>query len=231
MTRTLEKWSLLHPIEALKRQLNKETSDPNPHPDVFKRGPEGQAWKRVMDTLNMPPSSSQLTELTNPRKPGIPCPACGVYFDTRASLLSHMSKQYKDHAARPVNQPKREFDKHTDALGGLPRCSHCHVKLCDFPGFANTSMNTAETPTPPHPGPHKPPSYDTHEITAIPDKPASPPGPTPNPHSDPQSPQREPMYHSNVPTPAEPPLRPRYTDNTRGRIALLSQTSCASAAP
>ena len=28
----LEKWNLLHPIEALKRQLNKETSDPSPQP-------------------------------------------------------------------------------------------------------------------------------------------------------------------------------------------------------
>ena len=40
-TQVLEKWSLLHPIEALKRQLNKETSDPSPNPDVFKRRPEG----------------------------------------------------------------------------------------------------------------------------------------------------------------------------------------------
>ena len=113
-TQVLEKWSLLHPIEALKCQLNKETSGPSPNPDVFKRGPESQAWKRVMDTLNMPPPSSELTELPNPHKPGFPCPECGIYFDTRTSLLGHMSKQHKDHAARPVNQPKREFDKHTD---------------------------------------------------------------------------------------------------------------------
>ena len=174
----LEKWNLLHPIEALKRQLNKETSDPSPHPDVFKRGPESQAWQRVMDTLNMPPSSSQLTELPNPRKTGIPCPECGVYLDTRASLLSHMSKQHKDHTARPVNQPKREFDKHTDALGGLPRCSHCHVKLCDFSSLRKhinehrrrvlfPTQPLTETPTPPHPDPHESPSHDTRSLPSL----------------------------------------------------------------
>ena len=156
----------------------------------------------------MPPLSSQLTELPNPRKPGIPCPECGVYFDTRASLLSHMSKQHKDHAARPVNQPKREFDKHTDALGGLPRCSHCHVKLCDFSSLRKhinehrcrvlfPTQPLVETPTQPHPDPHKPP-----------DRPTSPPTHTPHPHSDPQSTQREPMNHSNVPAPVEPPPSP-----------------------
>ena len=87
----LEKWSLLHPIEALKRQLNKENVGPQPTPGVFKRGPESQAWQRVMDTLNMPPLSSQLTELPNPRKPGIPCPECGVYFDTtRITIKPHV---------------------------------------------------------------------------------------------------------------------------------------------
>ena len=127
-----------------------------------------------------------------------------------------MSKQHKDHAARPVNQPKREFDKHTDARGGLPRCSHCHVKLCDFSSLRKhinehrcrvlfPTQPLVETPTPPHPDPHKPPSHDAHEITAIPDRPTTH---TPHPRSDPQSTQREPMNHSNVPAPVEPPPSP-----------------------
>ena len=209
----LAKWSLLHPIEALKSQLNKETSDPR-----------SQAWQRVMDTFNMPPSSSQLRELPT-RKTGIPCPECGVYFDTCASLLSHMSKQHKDHAARPVNQPKREFDKHTDALGGLPRCSHCHVKLCDFSSLFKhinehrcrvlfPTQPLTETPAPPHPNPHESPSHDTHAIIAVPDKPNSPPAHTQNPHSHPPSPPRESMYHSNVPTPTEPPPSPHLGPTT-----------------
>ena len=139
--------------------------------------PERQAWPRVMDTLNMPPLSSQLTELPNPHKSGFPCPECGIYFDTRASLLGHMSKQHKDHAARPVNQLKREFDKHTDALGGLPRCSHCHVKLHDFSSLRKhinehrcrvlfPTQPLAEAPAPPHPNPHETPSRDAQETTA-----------------------------------------------------------------
>ena len=132
----------------------------------------------------MPPLSSQLTELPNPHKSGFPCPECGIYFDTRAPLLGHMSKQHKDHAARlaarPVNQPKREFDKHTDALGGLPRCSHCHVKLHDFSSLRKhinehrcrvlfPTQPLAEAPAPPHPNPHETPSRDAQETTAAPD--------------------------------------------------------------
>ena len=47
-------------------------------------------------------------------------------------MLCHMSKRHKHHEARPVNQADCPFDKHTDAEGGLPQCSHCHTKLRDF---------------------------------------------------------------------------------------------------
>ena len=224
-TQVLDKWSLLHPIEALKRQLNKETSGPSTHPDIFKRGPESQAWQRVMDTLNMPPLSSQLTELPNPHKSGFPCPECGIYFDTRASLLGHMSKQHKDHAARPVNQPKREFDKHTDALGGLPRCSHCHVKLHDFSSLRKhinehrcrvlfPTQPLAEAPAPPHPNPHETPSRDAQETTAAPDGLTSQSTHTPHTSPDPQTTQREPVTLSHAPPPVEPPPSPHLGPTT-----------------
>ena len=127
----LEEWGLLSPLAALRRQLNHELPEDSLTPDVFKRGPGGHAWQRVMDTLLDPPTSS-LVEVPNQPNDGVPCPECGVYFANRASMLCHMSKRHKHHEARPVNQADRPFDKHTDAKGGLPQCSHCHAKLCDF---------------------------------------------------------------------------------------------------
>ena len=165
-----------------------------------------------MDTLNMPPPSSQLTELPNPHKPGFPCPECGIYFDTRASLLGHTSKQHKDHAARPVNQPKREFDKHTDAMGGLPRCSHCQVKLHDFSSLRKhinehrcrvlfPTQPLAEAPAPPHSHPPETPSRDAQDATAAPDRLASQPTHTSHTSPDPQTTQREPVTLSSAPGP------------------------------
>ena len=84
-----------------------------------------------MATLIDPPTSS-LVELPHQPDDGVPCPECGIYFANRTSMLCHMSKRHKHHEARPVNQAERPFDKHTDAKGGLPQCSHCHTKLCDF---------------------------------------------------------------------------------------------------
>ena len=60
-TQVLEKWSLLHPIEALQRQLNKETSSPSTHSDVFKRGPESQAWQHSICCLSHRSSRSSPT--------------------------------------------------------------------------------------------------------------------------------------------------------------------------
>ncbi|CAE7226209.1 unnamed protein product, partial [Symbiodinium natans] len=127
----LTKWNLLSPIEALRHQLHKETVDPGTPPDIFKKGPDSAAWQRVMNTLQ-DFSSSQLVEMHNQRAHGHPCPECGIYFATRTSMLGHMTRKHKDHPARPANQPTRTFDKRSDALGGLPQCSHCKVKLCDF---------------------------------------------------------------------------------------------------
>ncbi|CAE7250598.1 unnamed protein product [Symbiodinium natans] len=157
----LTKWNLLSPIEALRHQLHKETVDPEPQPDIFKRGPDSAAWQRVMDTLQ-DFSPSQLVEMHNQRTHGHPCPECGIYFATRASMLGHMTRKHKDHPARPVNQPTRTFDKHSDALGGLPQCSHCKVKLCDFSSLRkhiNEQRCKVLYPT------RRPPCSDTPEVT------------------------------------------------------------------
>ena len=156
----LTKWNLLSPIEALRHQLHKETVDPETQPDIFKRGPDSAAWQRVMDTLQ-DFSSSQLVEMHNQRAHGHPCPECGIYFATRASMLGHMTRKHKDHPARPANQPTRTFDKHSDALGGLPQCSHCKVKLCDFSSLRkhiNEQRCKVLYPT------RRPPCSDTPEV-------------------------------------------------------------------
>ena len=115
--------------QALKNQLLKEAGGPNP--DAFKRGSGSAAWHSVLNTLTEAPST-QLIELPNSDNLGAPCPECGIYFASRASMLGHMSKKHADQQARPVNQAHRVFDKHKGAQGGLPQCSHCGVKLCDF---------------------------------------------------------------------------------------------------
>ena len=73
----LEEWGLLTPLEALRRQLNNEAPADTLHPDAFKRGPDSQAWQRVMSTLVDPPDSS-LTEVPDSTGRGVPCPECGV---------------------------------------------------------------------------------------------------------------------------------------------------------
>ena len=127
--KVLDAWGMTPPVEALRRQLLKETEDASP--DIFRRGPGSAAWHRVLSTL-VETLSTQIIEVRNSSDLGVPCPDCGIYFTNRASMLGHMSKKHADHKARPVNQTHGVFDKHEDALGGLPQCKHCKVKLCDF---------------------------------------------------------------------------------------------------
>ena len=117
----LEEWGLLSPIAALRRQLENELSEENMSQDIFRRGRDSNAWKRVMDTL-VDPQPSSLIELPSHPNEGAPCPECGVYFANRTSMLCHMSKKHKMHEARPVNQEEYVFNKHRDAKEGLPQC-------------------------------------------------------------------------------------------------------------
>ena len=127
----LEEWGLLSPLAALRRQLDNEPPEDPLQQDAVKRGPNSISWQRVMTTLVDLPTSS-LVEIPDHTNNGVPCPECGVYFANRTSMLCHMSKRHQHHESRPVNQPSRPFDKHRDAKDGVPQCSHCNVRLCDF---------------------------------------------------------------------------------------------------
>ena len=160
----LEEWGLLTPLAALRRQLNNEAPVDTLHPDAFKRGPDSPAWQRVMSTLVDPPDSS-LTEVPDFAGTGVPCPECGVYFADRTSMLCHMSKRHKHHESRPVNQPARPFDKHSDAKGGLPQCRHCNTKLYDFSSLRkHINDKRCKVLFPIHPHQPPPPHYTTVSV-------------------------------------------------------------------
>ena len=125
----LEQWGLLAPIEAIKYQMLQEQDVTQPDP--YKRGPNSKAWHRVWGTLEEA-THAHIVLILSRRGVGVPCPECGVYFESRTSMRSQMSRKHKHHAARPVNQVHRAFDKQRDALGGLLTCRHCRTKLCDF---------------------------------------------------------------------------------------------------
>ncbi|CAE7314010.1 TRPT1, partial [Symbiodinium sp. CCMP2592] len=78
-------------IHALRRQLNKETSDPSPNPDVFRRGPESHAWQRVMDTLQLE-GSTQLTEIMDPPQKEYPNIDAESFFPPK-QIQTHMHSE------------------------------------------------------------------------------------------------------------------------------------------
>ncbi|CAE7427449.1 L96 [Symbiodinium sp. CCMP2592] len=58
----------------------------------------------------------------------VPCPVCGVYFDSQASLQMHIAHKHKD-----VNKLSRlPFRRDLHALHGLPICRFCQVRLHDW---------------------------------------------------------------------------------------------------
>ena len=211
----LEEWGLLTPLAALRRQLNNEAPVDTLHPDAFKRGPDSPAWQRVMSTLVDPPDSS-LTEVPDFAGTGVPCPECGVYFADRTSMLCHMSKRHKHHESRPVNQPARPFDKHSDAKGGLPQCRHCNTKLYDFSSLRkHINDKRCKVLFPIHP--HQPPLLHYTAVSVDNDKPPN----TPTNPADYPSHRSRPYCsnHPDAPTPWSPP-NPQLA-----RSLLSSQTT------
>ena len=87
--------------------------------------PASSWWSTVMQSLSYKPESSQLISVQMPAQPQT-CPECGISYNTRAALLTHMAKHHPEKAAAAPPEP---YHKTLDSLGGLPQCSHCKKKF------------------------------------------------------------------------------------------------------
>ncbi|OLP92677.1 LINE-1 retrotransposable element ORF2 protein [Symbiodinium microadriaticum] len=86
----------------------------------------GQAWWiKVRESLNAPPTSSHIIPVPTPVQPQV-CPECGVSYNTRAALLTHIARHHHEMIDQAPPEP---YQQQQDSVGGLPQCSHCKKKF------------------------------------------------------------------------------------------------------
>ena len=81
--------------------------------------PTSEWWHTVQQSLRAQPESSQLIVAPTPARPQ-PCPECGVFYSSRATLLTHIAKCHPDTVAKAPPEP---YHRSLDSIGGLPQCS------------------------------------------------------------------------------------------------------------
>ena len=60
--------------------------------------------------------------------PGVPCPVCGVYFDSEACVALHIQRRHKE----LHDSSKVPFDRAKHCLDGIPKCVFCLNVLGDM---------------------------------------------------------------------------------------------------
>ena len=87
--------------------------------------PTSEWWHTVQQSLRAQPESSQLIVAPTPARPQ-PCPECGVFYSSRATLLTQIAKCHPDTVAKAPPEP---YHRSLDSIGGWPQCSHCKKKF------------------------------------------------------------------------------------------------------
>ena len=116
------------PSHTLTRMLQREASRKETCQDIQVSLPNGAWWKRVQESLKSAPESQKLSLISLSADPHN-CPVCGVTYNSRATLLTHMAKRHPDSYADTQPEP---FHKALDAIGGLPQCRHCKKKFATW---------------------------------------------------------------------------------------------------
>ena len=66
-------------------------------------------------------AETQRTQLTPVQSDGIPCPNCGVYFDSEAGLALHIQRRH----TATHQQAKLSFQRAKHCVDGMPQCAFC----------------------------------------------------------------------------------------------------------
>ena len=113
------------PGPMLEMLMTREGNRKHQSADVHVCNPPSEWWRTVYESLHAPPESSQLQVMPTHSAPQ-PCPECGVFYNSRTALLTHIAKCHPEAAAKAPPEP---YSRSLDSIGGLPQCSHCKKKF------------------------------------------------------------------------------------------------------
>ncbi|CAE7191108.1 unnamed protein product [Symbiodinium necroappetens] len=91
----LEQAGLTPPCVLLATLMDKEGRRKLPEQDAHLCRPDHAWWTKVRESLNIPTESMHIVPVPTPVRPQT-CPECGVSYNTRTALLTHIAKHHHE---------------------------------------------------------------------------------------------------------------------------------------
>ncbi|CAE7350808.1 unnamed protein product [Symbiodinium sp. CCMP2592] len=100
-------------------------------------------WQvKKLDELKECIQLSQSTTLTQTVSEGVPCPVCGVYFDTQHAMRAHATQKHSMiFTVQPGTAMSQTLDPRKHSMGGMPTCRHCKKPFKKWAGLRDHILN------------------------------------------------------------------------------------------
>ncbi|CAE7619848.1 unnamed protein product, partial [Symbiodinium sp. KB8] len=127
----------LRPAEFLLAQTRRKQASiqEDAHRSVELKAPELARVGALLELLEVSaevPGTTTLTASLRSEVAFIPCPVCGVYYDSQGSLNMHIQHRHP----HIHQEAKLAFSKERHSLFGLPHCRFCRSRLHDWRSLA-----------------------------------------------------------------------------------------------